>query len=170
MKKTGKIKFVFLLAILLTSGFLNQSFKFAPPESITLSSRRMRNQPIRLIDFLRLRRKSGIKSTLLAVTPLSEMVVRATLEAARDNDYPVLFAASRDQIDIGGGYTGWDAKELFSLVSKIAKEVGYKGPIFMGREHAGPWTNYYDVMQGLTEKEAMERAKASFTGRYQGWL
>ncbi len=120
-------------------------------------------QPIRisLVDFLELKTLSGAKATMLAVCPFSRTTIRAALESARDNDCPVLFATSRDQVDIGGGYTGWDAQELFQVVHEIAAEVGFTGIFFMGREHAGPWTNYFDIKNGLSEVEAMERLKAS---------
>ena len=55
--------------------------------------------------------QKDLKTTLLGIGPMSEIVIRATLELARDMQFPVMFIASRNQVDsieLGGGYVmGW---------------------------------------------------------------
>jgi hypothetical protein len=53
------------------------------------------------------RDRPGTRHTLLAVCPNSEAVARAALRAAQEAGTPLLYAATLNQVDRDGGYTGW---------------------------------------------------------------
>ena len=107
-----------------------------------------------------------LKATFLGIGPMSEVVIRATLELARDVEFPVMLIASRNQIDsdeLGGGYVmGWNQKSFSEAVSKIAGEVGFQGSLYLCRDHGGPWQRDNERYSKLPAEEAMRAAKASY--------
>jgi len=113
-----------------------------------------------------LKEKEGLKVTLLDIGPMSERVVRAALELGKEEDFPVIFIASRNQIDkkeYGAGYVeGWDQKEFAKAIKRIAKEINFSGLCYICRDHGGPWQRTEERRKRLSEKEAMERAKDSY--------
>ena len=50
--------------------------------------------------------REGRPITLLAVCPNSEAVLEAAVKVAAANNMPMLFAATLNQVDRDGGYTG----------------------------------------------------------------
>ena len=49
----------------------------------------------------------GEKHTLLGIGPMSENFLRASLEISKEKDFPLMYIASRNQVDaykFGGGY------------------------------------------------------------------
>ncbi len=95
---------------------------------------------IPLVDLmLRTIRRLGLKTTLLAVCPNSEAVTKAAIIAARDADAPMLYAATLNQVDLDGGYTGWTPKDLAGLVGKFTAETGFRGDIAICSDHCGPY-------------------------------
>jgi len=106
------------------------------------------------------REKDGF-STLLGIGPMSPMLLRATLELSKEQDFPVLFIASRNQVDMdefGGGYvSGWDQKRFVKAIHDMAKKIDYDGQYFICRDHGGPWQRDEERRARLPEKEAMER-------------
>lgn len=110
--------------------------------------------------------EKDLKTTFLGIGPMSEVVIRATLELARDMQFPVMLIASRNQIDLaelGGGYVmGWDQKSFSEAVGKIAGEVGFDGLLYLCRDHGGPWQRDKEKYDKLPAKEAMRIAKASY--------
>lgn len=109
-------------------------------------------------------KREGTKTTLLGVGPMSRNVLQGSLELAREKDFPLILIASRNQVDkkdFGGGYVlGWDQKEFVGTVKAIAKEIGFKGLLYICRDHGGPWQR--DNEKGLPEQEAMKLAKKSY--------
>ncbi|MFH1420629.1 MAG: class II D-tagatose-bisphosphate aldolase, non-catalytic subunit [Candidatus Aenigmatarchaeota archaeon] len=99
-------------------------------------------------------------ATLLAICPMSEIIVKATFEEAKESGFPILFVATRNQVDINGGYTGWDQQGLVNFVNRIAKESSFNGLVFIARDHGGPWFNFAE--RDLQESDAMEKTKKSF--------
>ncbi len=77
--------------------------------------------------------------TLLAVSANSQAVVEAALLAAKEADCPIFFAATLNQVDPDGGYTGWTHARFATVVRQTAKKTGFKGPVLLGVDHAGPW-------------------------------
>ncbi|HNY15544.1 MAG TPA: class II D-tagatose-bisphosphate aldolase, non-catalytic subunit, partial [Bacteroidales bacterium] len=49
---------------------------------------------------------TGIKRTIFAACPNSLAVIRAALKSAKRNNSPIKFAATLNQVDDDGGYTG----------------------------------------------------------------
>lgn len=114
----------------------------------------------------RIEQEDGQGTTLLGIGPMSENMVRATLELGRDEDFPVVFIASRNQVDteeLGGGYVlGWDQKRFVESVNRIAEEVRFTGALLICRDHGGPWQRDNEKKENLSEQEAMEKAKISY--------
>jgi len=77
--------------------------------------------------------------TLLAVSANSQAVVEAALFAAKEADCPIFFAATLNQVDTDGGYTDWTHARFAAAVRQTAKKAGFKGPVLLGVDHAGPW-------------------------------
>lgn len=110
--------------------------------------------------------EKNIKTTFLGIGPMSEVVIRATLELARDMEFPVMLIASRNQIDsdeLGGGYVmGWNQKSFSEAVNRIAHEAGFDGLLYLCRDHGGPWQRDNEKNSKLPAEEAMRAAKASY--------
>lgn len=111
-----------------------------------------------------LEEREDLKTTLLGIGPMSKNVVQATLEFAKEEDFPVVFIASRNQVDkkeYGSGYVeDWDQKEFVEAVRRIAKEINFSGLCYICRDHGGPWQRREE--KELSEEEAMKRAKDSY--------
>ena len=111
------------------------------------------------------REKEGF-STLLGIGPMSPMLLQATLELSDEQDFPILFIASRNQVDMdkfGGGYvSGWDQKRFVKAIQDMSKKIGYKSQYFVCRDHGGPWQRDEERKAGLPEAEAMERGLESY--------
>ena len=111
-------------------------------------------------------RESGVKTTLLGIGPMSENIVRATFEVAKEKDFPAIFIASRNQVDadeLGGGYVrGWNQEKFKERVKELAEEVGFHGLSYICRDHGGPWQRDNERRKKLPEREAMKRAKISY--------
>src|SRR4030043_1395322 len=75
--------------------------------------------PILELLFKKITGNKKINSTLFAVCPNSETVLRAAIRAAKRANAPILFAATLNQVDMDGGYTGWTPKDL---IRKIKEE------------------------------------------------
>jgi D-tagatose-1,6-bisphosphate aldolase subunit GatZ/KbaZ len=56
--------------------------------------------------------------TLLAVCPNSLNVLRAALKSAKRARSPIIFAATLNQVDIDGGYTGWTQENLVRIIKE----------------------------------------------------
>ena len=57
--------------------------------------------------------ETGIPRTLFAACPNSLAVIKSSLRAAKRNNAPIKFAATLNQVDQDGGYTGMTQKHLF---------------------------------------------------------
>lgn len=110
--------------------------------------------------------KQGKGGTLLGIGPMSEDLIRASLELARDDDFPIMFIASRNQVDsdeFGAGYVnGWNQERFARDISRIAEETNFLGDYYLCRDHGGPWQRDEERNQHLPLEEAMERAKKSY--------
>ena len=119
-----------------------------------------------LREVVTLLQKKDIKATMLGIGPMSELVIRATLELGRDMSFPVMLIASRNQIDcaeLGGGYVmGWDQMSFSEHIYKLADEAGFEGLLYLCRDHGGPWQRDNEKHDKLSEKDAMSKAKASY--------
>jgi D-tagatose-1,6-bisphosphate aldolase subunit GatZ/KbaZ len=101
------------------------------------------------------------KVSLLAVCPNSEAVARAALHAAKESDAPILFAATLNQVDTDGGYTGWTPEELVDYLVKTAMAIGLDTPVLACLDHGGPWLKDRHTTDKLTFDETMTEVKKS---------
>lgn len=77
--------------------------------------------------------------TLLVVCPNSRAVVRAALQAAQEADAPLLLAATLNQVDLDGGYTGWTPQGLVDFLADEARLLDLEVPVLPCLDHGGPW-------------------------------
>jgi len=71
-------------------------------------------------------------------------------------DFPLMFVATLNQIDIDGGYTGLTQKDFVKLVRKEVERQEYNGPVIIALDHGGPWLKDKHVIEGYSFEEAMD--------------
>ena len=105
---------------------------------------------------------TGESATLLGIGPMSPNLLQASFEIAKDYDFPLMFIASRNQVDadaLGGGYVnGWDQKRFREDIRRVAEQVGFDGLYYLCRDHGGPWQRDNERNAHLSEEEAMKLA------------
>ena len=105
----------------------------------------------------------GKKVTFLGVGPMSKNCVDVTIELSNKYNIPLMLIATRRQIDsedFGGGYVNNWTTESFS---RYVKKKNKKKQIILCRDHGGPWQNNFEKKKKMTEIEAMNSAKKSFS-------
>ena len=106
------------------------------------------------------------QATMLGIGPMSKILIKASILLAKEKDFPLLFIASRNQVDakeLGGGYVcNWDQKGFADAIKNISDETGFDGLYYLCRDHGGPWQRDKERKDHLTEKEAMELGKKSY--------
>ncbi|MFR8061590.1 MAG: class II D-tagatose-bisphosphate aldolase non-catalytic subunit, partial [Lancefieldella rimae] len=127
----------------------------------------MQKLPIkRTVEGLLRLQDTGTSATLLGIGPMSSNLLQAAFELGRDDDFPLMFIASRNQVDcddLGGGYVnGWDQKRFSADIAAIAQKVGFDGLYYLCRDHGGPWQRDEERNAHLPEDEAMELARKSY--------
>jgi tagatose-1,6-bisphosphate aldolase non-catalytic subunit AgaZ/GatZ len=106
---------------------------------------------------------SGLSLTLLAVCPNSEAVLEAAVKAAALNGMPMLFAATLNQVDRDGGYTGWTPAQFVAKMSAYAEKYCWQGPLYPCLDHGGPWLKDRHTLDGLDLEATMEEVKRSLS-------
>lgn len=110
--------------------------------------------------------EEGKSATLLGIGPMSPNLLQASFELAKDDDFPLMFIASRNQVDadeLGGGYVnGWNQETFTKDIKKIADKVGFDGLYYLCRDHGGPWQRDKERNDHLPVDEAMELGKKSY--------
>ena len=109
-----------------------------------------------------LERQTGIRRTIFAACPNSPTVIRAALRAAKRNNAPIYFAATLNQVDCDGGYTGMTPDEFVKLVRMEADAIHYEGPCIVAIDHGGPWLKDRQRTERWTTDAAMDGIKRSF--------
>jgi len=109
------------------------------------------------------RARRGENCTLLAVCPNSAAVLEAAIKSAARKKAPMLFAATLNQVDVDGGYTGWTPARFSALLEELARSQGWNGPLYRCLDHGGPWMKDMHAMEGLSAEEAMAAVKRSIT-------
>lgn len=127
----------------------------------------MEKLPIKtVVETLLELQKTGESATLLGIGPMSKNCVQATLELSHEDDYPVMFIASRNQVDadeLGGGYVnGWNQFTFAKAVEEVAEEIGYDNLYYLCRDHGGPWQRDKERNDHLPTELAMELGKKSY--------
>lgn len=110
--------------------------------------------------------ETGNSATILGIGPMSKNCVQATLELSKEDDYPVMFIASRNQVDadeLGGGYVnGWNQFTFAEAVKEVADEINYDNLYYLCRDHGGPWQRDKERNDHLPTDIAMELGKKSY--------
>ncbi len=120
-----------------------------------------------MYDFLQKLKNNGHRCTLLGIGPVSKGIIKATFEAALKYSFPPVFIASRNQVDLkslGHGYLmgGMDQFNFLSTLKMVRKDVGYEGPLYICRDHGGPWQRNMELDKRYSLAKAMEIARLSF--------
>jgi len=115
---------------------------------------------LNIIDDLKI--TTGVSRTLLAVCPNSLSVIKAAFRAAKRNNSPIMFAATLNQIDNDGGYTGITQFEFINMLRIEAENLNYKGPYIAAVDHGGPWLKDIQVKEKWDLDKAMSAVKKSF--------
>jgi len=110
--------------------------------------------------------KGGEKATMLGIGPMSKTLIKACMLLAKDKDFPLMFIASRNQVDadeLGGGYVcNWNQETFAKAIKEVAAETNYDGLYYLCRDHGGPWQRDNERNAHLPEKEAMDLGKKSY--------
>lgn len=102
------------------------------------------------------------RHTLLAVCPNSEAVTRAALEAANIANAPLLYAATLNQVDTDGGYTGWTADAFAAFVRAESERFYLDTPVVLCLDHGGPWKKDRHVLEDWSFEETIVEVQRSF--------
>ena len=103
-----------------------------------------------------LQAETGIPRTIFAACPNSPAVIRASLRAA------IYFAATLNQVDCDGGYTGMTQEDFTRLVRFETERVHFTGPVIVAIDHGGPWLKDRQRTEKWSTEDAMNGVKKSF--------
>lgn len=119
-----------------------------------------------LKEYVDYRHNSENKFTMLGIGPMSKKLIQACFELGKEKDFPLMFIASRNQVDadeFGAGYVnGWDQYRFAADLKEMAEKVGFTGDYYLCRDHGGPWQRDKERNDHLPEDKAMELAKISY--------
>lgn len=103
---------------------------------------------------------------MLGIGPMSKTLIKASINLAKEKDFPLMFIASRNQVDkkeLGGGYVcNWDQKGFADTIKKIANDYKFDGLYYLCRDHGGPWQRDNERKSHLPEEIAMNLGKESY--------
>lgn len=108
-------------------------------------------------------REAGHPLTLLAVCPNSIAVLEAAVKAAAENHSVMLFAATLNQVDRDGGYTGWTQAQFVNEMRRFAEKYRWDGPLYPCLDHGGPWLKDRHTLDRLTYPQTEAEVKESLT-------
>lgn len=110
---------------------------------------------------IQLRHQDGRALTLLAVCPNSESVLAAAVKAARNRNSILLFAATLNQVDLDGGYTGWMPQTFIRKIDEYAARYGCTTSLYPCLDHGGPWLKDKDRLARLSFDQTYLNVKNS---------
>jgi tagatose-1,6-bisphosphate aldolase non-catalytic subunit AgaZ/GatZ len=110
--------------------------------------------------------------TLLGVGPMSRLIVDAAIECSAREDAPLVFIASRNQVEseqLGGGYVeGWDQHDLRHYVRQQSSRHRFRAPLVLCRDHGGPWQRDEELHARLDWHGALQSALTSYRDDLDG--
>lgn len=129
--------------------------------------KRAREADISYLDYIleqtdRLEEETGTKRTIFAACPNSISVLKASLQAAKRASAPIKFAATLNQVDSDGGYTGFTAKEFVDTIREEARVINFTGPVIVAIDHGGPWLKDKHKLENWNYEQSMAAVKKSF--------
>lgn len=101
-----------------------------------------------------------IPITLLAACPNSDAVLEAAVQVAATQRTPMLFAATLNQVDRDGGYTGWTPATFVARLHTLGEQYG-AAALYPCLDHGGPWLKDAHTHAGLSLEATMDEVKAS---------
>lgn len=128
---------------------------------------RAKEENLSLLDYILkrinlLEEETKIKRTIFAACPNSISVLKAALLSAKRCNAPIKFAATLNQVDVDGGYTGFTAKEFVDTIRCEARIINYTGPVIVAIDHGGPWLKDKHRVENWTYEQTMASVKISF--------
>jgi tagatose-1,6-bisphosphate aldolase non-catalytic subunit AgaZ/GatZ len=120
-----------------------------------------------LLDFIlkrisELESHTGMKRTVFAACPNSISVIRAALKSSKRCDAPIKFAATLNQVDTDGGYTGLTHDEFVKTIRLHAFNLNVKSPVIIAIDHGGPWLKDLHRTEKWSYDRTMSAVKESF--------
>jgi D-tagatose-1,6-bisphosphate aldolase subunit GatZ/KbaZ len=125
-----------------------------------------RAQHLPMMDYLlnetkRIAQETGIKRTIFAACPNSEAVIKAALRSAMRNNAPIKFAATLNQVDMDGGYTGMTQQTFVEMIRREANAICFNGPVIIALDHGGPWLKDIQTIENWDLQKSMDWVKKS---------
>jgi len=120
-----------------------------------------------ILDYLLMRmqqleEETGTRRTIFAACPNSTAVLRASLLSAKRCNAPIKFAATLNQVDTDGGYTGFTQEQFVKMIREEARRIHFTGPVIIAIDHGGPWLKDKHRLDNLSYEETMSAVKESF--------
>jgi len=109
-----------------------------------------------------LQNETGVRRTVFAACPNSITVIKAALRSAKRCNSPIKFAATLNQVDIDGGYTGLTQEEFVKTIKEQARIINFTGPVIVAVDHGGPWLKDAHRTEKWPLEKTMEWVKKSF--------
>jgi D-tagatose-1,6-bisphosphate aldolase subunit GatZ/KbaZ len=106
--------------------------------------------------------ETGVKRTLFAACPNSLSVIRAALKSAKRCNAPVKFAATLNQVDLDGGYTGLTPSEFVKTIHVHARNLNVTSPVIIAIDHGGPWLKDLHRRENWPYEKTMASVKKSY--------
>jgi D-tagatose-1,6-bisphosphate aldolase subunit GatZ/KbaZ len=105
---------------------------------------------------------TGTRRTIFAACPNSISVIRAALKSAKRNHAPVKFAATLNQVDLDGGYTGLTPSEFVKTIRLHALNLNVNSPVIIAIDHGGPWLKDLHKTGKWPYEKTLSAVKRSF--------
>ncbi len=109
-----------------------------------------------------LKKETGVSRTIFAACPNSSAVIKASLRSAKRNNAPIKFAATLNQVDLDGGYTGLTPAQFVKTIRQEAAAIHFTGPVIVAIDHGGPWLKGSSDQEKWSYEDAMLAVKKSF--------
>lgn len=106
--------------------------------------------------------QTGVKRTIFAACPNSLSVIRAALKSAKRCNAPIKFAATLNQVDTDGGYTGLTPSEFVKTIHLHARNLNVTSPVIVAIDHGGPWLKDIHNREKWPYSKTMLSVKKSF--------
>ncbi len=129
--------------------------------------KKAKKENLSLLDYILkqidiLEEETQVKRTLFAACPNSISVLKASLLSAKRCNAPIKFAATLNQVDTDGGYTGFTAKEFVDTIREEARVINFTGAVIVAIDHGGPWLKDKHKLDKLSYEETLAEVKNSF--------
>jgi D-tagatose-1,6-bisphosphate aldolase subunit GatZ/KbaZ len=115
-----------------------------------------------LMTIKNIEEETGVPRTIFAACPNSIAVIKASLRAAKRNNAPIKFAATLNQVDSDGGYTGLTQQQFVKTIRQEANSINFTGPVIVAIDHGGPWLKDVHSREQWSLEATTQAVKESF--------